>query len=395
MQTTLTKDRKSGFWFAHYRDEKNTPRRITTNCTNKIEAERVVEESGIADLSAAAKAGHLSKQVFSRIVAGKNLTMEKCLQPFEEWMRNRGRSEKTISNNLMSINSWMRGANLHSVPPTAATAASISLWINNPDNTSKQSSRKILLGAIRIFYGFLLAKGWVVEDVSQDVKIDLSGLSHEQRESGIRIPFAKPEVARLTAWLRSELADVDGRIEQVSTADDFTESGREVMLSKLSERRLFLAFWNFAVQVSFETGLRLSDICQLEWSCFATPGKLKVWSDKTNKRLELEFNDGLTELLTALPVCHAKYLFPEQRAVIRSVKKRGLLSVQFKRLCEKLEIHGKSFHCLRHGAATEKFRKEDKGELAERLAEVLTTAQIQQILGHSNMPAGIEQHVPP
>jgi integrase len=248
------------------------------------------------------------------------------------------------------------------------------------------------------FYGFLLAKGWVVEDVSQEVAVDLAALSHEQRESDIRIPFARLEVNKLVAHLRSELAVVDAEIDSVGRSKDYMAAGREAKLNKLAERRQFLAFWQFAVRVSFETGLRLSDICQLEWSCFATAGQLNTWSDKTNKRVSLAFNDELTELLAALPVVHAKYLFPEQRALILSIKKRGGLSVQFKRLCEKLEIHGKSFHCLRHGAATEKYHKADKSALAEQLAKVLTTAQIQQLLGQPSATCeltGIEKYVPP
>ena len=69
----------------------------------------------------------------------------------------------------------------------------------------------------------------------------------------------------------------------------------------------------------------------------------------------------------------------------RDPVRRAALSVRFTRFIQKLGIHGKSFHDIRHMNATQKFNKADKNELAKKLAENLTLEQIAGLLGHSNI----------
>jgi integrase len=91
------------------------------------------------------------------------------------------------------------------------------------------------------------------------------------------------------------------------------------------------------------------------------------------------------QLVTEIPVLDAQYIFPEQREIHRSPERRSGLCVQFKRLLQAAGITdaNKSFHSLRHMAATQKFAKADKNALAKKLAENLTLEQIAALLGHS------------
>jgi len=106
--------------------------------------------------------------------------------------------------------------------------------------------------------------------------------------------------------------------------------------------------------------------------------------DKTNRRIEHKLPTELETMVTQIPVVSSKYLFPEQQQIITDVRRRSLLSVQFKRICERLGIIGRSAHCLRHTAASDKYRSLGKADLAKRLAETLSIAQIKQLLGHSS-----------
>ena len=135
------------------------------------------------------------------------------------------------------------------------------------------------------------------------------------------------------------------RVEQ---ADDYSDNGRAVNLTKLGGKNSELFFWLFAVRCSSTTGLRLGDICQLQWRCFGEPGKIVVWTDKTNRRIEHILSPELEEIVTQIPVVSATHLFPDQHAVINDVKRRALLSVQFTRICERIGIKGKSYHCTMH-----------------------------------------------
>jgi integrase len=139
-----------------------------------------------------------------------------------------------------------------------------------------------------------------------------------------------------------------------------------------------------AVSQAKETGLRLSDIAQLEWRSFAEDGKLITWTEKTNKRMELPITNALRALISEVPVTDADYVFPAQRAIIRDVAKRSGLSVQFGRLLDRRHITGKSFHSLRHYRATQSFKNIDKATLAAKLADTLSMEQIATLLGHAN-----------
>ena len=326
-------------------------RLITTGCTERGAALKVVAESGVSDLEQAAKAGRLTREAIGHITTGRRLTMAKVLEPFAEWMATCARSPKTIDNNLTTLRCWLAEMRLNDKHPGAITALDISLWVNARGN-SKFSTRKVLLSCIRTLFTFMAANGWVLVDVSKLVAVDLSKLTHAQKESTERVPFTDDEVFKLLEYLENN-----------------------------SEW-----FWYFAVLCASETGLRLGDICQLEWRSFTEKETMVVWTDKTGARVDLPMTKLLRVAIATIPIQDSAYVFPEQRAITLDVKKRSLLSVQFKRICDGLGIEGKSFHCLRHAAACNKRAEnsESKLDLAKRLVEVLDKKDIAKMLGHAN-----------
>jgi integrase len=94
---------------------------------------------------------------------------------------------------------------------------------------------------------------------------------------------------------------------------------------------------------------------------------MTVWTSKKSKRLELPISKELQQLVTEIPVLDAQYIFPEQREINRSPERRSGLCFQFKRLLQAAGITdaNKSFHSLRHMAATQKFAKAGKETLAK------------------------------
>ena len=334
-------------------------RLITTGCTERGAALKVVAESGVSYLESAAKAGRLTREAIGHITTGRRLTMAKVLEPFAEWMATCARSPKTIDNNLTTLRCWLAEMRLSDKHPGAITALDISLWVNARGN-SKFSTRKVLLSCIRTLFTFMATNGWVLVDVSKLVAVDLSKLTHAQKESTERVPFTDDEVFKLLEYLENN-----------------------------SEW-----FWYFAVLCASETGLRLGDICQLDWANFAPLNfgsqpivlpKLVIWTDKTNARVEHPVSHQLYDAASKVPAV-STYLFPEQRAIALDVKKRSLLSVQFKRICDGLGIKGKSFHNLRHGYATKQSKdlNESKLDMAKRLANSLSKKELATMLGHSN-----------
>lgn len=378
----LTK--RDGVYHVSFKTATGQRRSISTKQSDREQAVAVVKQAGIAEMERAALAGKLSREVVGRILTGKRMTLAKAVEPFREWMKSRGRAPKTIEENTITLTAWMREMKLESLPPTTITGTHIAGWINDADKARGQGSRKIALGHLRTFFAFCCSNGWVSADPSQAVGIDFSVLSHDQKEPVQRQPFTPDELERLTAYLKSELEVIGLEMTRVEQTDDYSDTGRVVKLTNLGGKNSELFFWLFAVRVSSTTGLRLSDIAGLEWRCFGEPGKIVVWMDKTNRRIEHILTPELEAMVTQILVNSPTHLFPDQHAIISDVKRRALLSVQFTRICERIGILGKSYHSTRHAAANEKYHAIDKDDLAKRLAETLSMSQIKALLGHSN-----------
>jgi integrase len=378
----LTK--KDGIYHVSFKTAAGQRRTISTKQSDREQAVAIVKLSGLVEMERAAIAGKLSREVVGRILTGKRMTLAKAVEPFREWMKSRGRAPKTIEENTITLNAWVRQMNIESLPPTAVTGTHIAGWINDADKARGQGSRKIALGHLRTFFNFCCANGWVSADPSQAVGIDYSVLSHDQKEPAQRQPFTPAELERLTAYLQAELQAIGQDMNRVEQASQYTDHGRAVKLAKLGGKHGELFFWLFAVRCSATTGLRLSDVAGLEWRSFGEPGKIVVWMDKTNRRIEHPLTPELEAMVTQVPVSSPTHLFPEQRAIAFDVKRRALLSVQFTRICECIGIKGKSYHSTRHAAASEKYHEIDKDDLAKRLAETLSMSQIKALLGHSS-----------
>lgn len=335
---------------------------ISTGCTTRAEAEKVVAESSIEKLSIAAKAGRLTRKAIGQILTGKNLTCDKALDEYIK-VKSASKSEKTVANNALVVGNWMSGMKIGALPPSAVTADHISLWINSPKLTWKRSTRQVALASVRTFFGFCSDQGWIVADPSQLVVIDYSAMTHEQKESVEKLPFTEADV----------------KLIQDSLEVDYANE-KPVLLQ---DRRQVL-FWRVAVAVAQETGLRLSDVAQLSWRSFGEPGKLVVWTEKTNKRMEHPISEVIQNLVAEVPVSDAEFLFPLQSKTIKDVARRAALSVQFSRILDRLKIEGKSFHSFRHFRASQSYAELDKEALAAKLAESLSLGEIAGLLGHSN-----------
>jgi integrase len=109
----------------------------------------------------------------------------------------------------------------------------------------------------------------------------------------------------------------------------------------------------------------------LEWACLKEPGKLVVWTDKRDTRVDLTVDDDLARGLAAIPANSNKVCFPEQDAINRSTK-RSKFSVQFGRILQAVGIRGHSFHDLRHTFCSDCQRKG------------IPTPHIAKLVGHSN-----------
>lgn len=354
---------------------------VTTKCTDKDEARRVIKGAGFTELESAAKIARFNQTVLSQVTTGRKVTMATVLEQYEKMMRVKSRSPQTINNNLLTIRAWLRDISMENSSPLSLSAEHVDQWINDKRSHITAATRRVNLGILSSFFDFLCDKGWIAGNPAHLVGVKLDQLSHEQKEPTEREAFTTQEIKRLLGHIKAEWDEAVNLLARINPAKGPTPPNA----IRYQERIEAMRFWDFAVRLSHETGLRLGDICALEWRCFEKSGTLTVWTGKTDTRVEIAVSDALLDLVANIPVSDDKYVFPNERATQRDPKRRSGLSVNFSRICKAAGVEGKSFHCLRHTLASDKYSKADKEKLARKLAEVLTLGQIRDLLGHSSI----------
>jgi integrase len=145
------------------------------------------------------------------------------------------------------------------------------------------------------------------------------------------------------------------------------------------------------VQIGWWTGLRLSDICTLEWSAFVD-GDIIVHTIKRDRRVQIPMSHpaigggilNLVLLEMAENRTSSRFCFPDAAEAIMDVNRRSKFSVAFMRLLNRLDIYGRSFHCLRHSFVT---RLAAEGIEMEAIGKLVGHAQSGTTMGYNHLPA--------
>jgi len=101
------------------------------------------------------------------------------------------------------------------------------------------------------------------------------GVLYIARTAGFagRFLFTDAEINKLVDYLMGEICLISATREPSKT-----------MIKRLPK----LAFWYSVVRIGPCTGLRLGDICSLEWKCFDVAAMtMIVWTDKSDTRIIL------------------------------------------------------------------------------------------------------------
>lgn len=311
--------KKKGVYYVSFKTEEGT-KEVSTRCSNKDDALRVCKEADIEKMEALLKANSLRDDVFHKMKGGTKVTNKNALDQYTEWSETIGKSDRTVQETLIHITKFFREKNLLSKKPSQITEKLISNHINDPTTGNKANTRRIVLSAITSFIDYCNAKGWLEGNPAKLVKVNMKKLSHAQKEVTEKQVFTKDEFK----WMNA-----------------MTEG-----------------FWNIAIHLAYETGLRIGDICRLECDSH-DPRKstLAVWTEKRDKRIELPLTKSLNNKLSkwkgdGSQTRTKSLFFPLDKEKHEDPKKRSYHSVTFRRILESLGIEGKSFHSLRATYAT-------------------------------------------
>lgn len=319
-------------------------RTVSTETVDPKMAREILQAANVRGVEVLAKAGKLTQNLIHKLTIGGRKTVEECVAEWEQWLRATTSSEATVENYILYARAWARESKVIQRRICDIQEGHISEWVNQKDGT-KLGSRRVKLGAIRSLFRFCSIREYCA-DISRLVKIKANLLSHEQKEPRRKTCFTDEEFNRLVAHIKSTLGQL---------LVDWPED--RMRPPEIEARIQTLRFWHAATLIGRYAGLRLGDICSLEWSCFNTKGKMIVWTDKRDKRVELDIDDNLFRGIATIPTNKKRFCFPEQDNIIRDRRRRCKLSVQFMRLLDGAEVKSHSFHDLRHTYATECQRK--------------------------------------
>ena len=283
----------------------------------------------------------------SSIILGKKLSLTDALGEWTTWLASAG-NERTNENKTFYVAAWLRDMKLGSKSALEITERDISPWINNPKSTDKRTTRHGKRSAIRSFFHYLLIQRACLRNPAMLVPINMKLLSHDQKEVRIKTPFTRADYKALE----------DTIVEHLQYLHAKTKA--EGIIPAVQQKIQWLQFWRDAIVIGRNTALRLGDIAQLEWAC-VKPEAVTVWTDKRDRRVHLIIRDmpdpkAFRDTIATIPR-KGPYLFPEQRAIAIDPKKRAELSFQFTRLLAKAGVNGHSFHDIRHGFATECYKR--------------------------------------
>lgn len=239
---------------------------------------------------------------------------------------------------------------------------------------------------------------------------DVQSFVDYQYTRGIKQKTIKDEIVVLKMIYRFSAkkalltnVDVDWKVRFPAIADNQSYKSMSVtdhrkLLKYVSD---YFCFRNFAIEIAIESGLRIGELCALQWSDFDISEKIvRIWKTV----YKIREGDGVYRLSIGSPktknsvrdIPLSVSLYPKVRAMLTVVCKDNYvvdnsakptdprnLREYFQRLCFKIGLRKMHFHSLRHSFAT---------RCIESGVDYKTVSSL---LGHSNISTTLNLYVHP
>lgn len=347
---------KAGVYVARI-DTVHGKRTVNLQTRDISDARKIAKDTSLAEVELIARTGKVRKEVLAQVVLGRKIRAPDAITEYDTWMQTR-RSAKQTSNVLLMLRQFLREMKLEGEFVHAITEKQADKWINDTTSEAKATTRNIKLSAIRGFFDFCSIRNYVIDNPAREVRVNMRTLRHEQKETSVGQPFTEQEHDFILAGYEQEATTLTSELTSLETylaaalASHRHPDALQSRIQKVQAQLSHNLFWRCAVQLSWHTGLRIGDICQLEWASLSTPMRLIVWTEKTNARIELRLKPSLATLLKSVPKKDDVMVFPEEAGTYGQIQRRSNFSVEFSRFLDKLEIPNRSFHGFRHAYAS-------------------------------------------
>lgn len=330
------------------------------------EAQAKIRESKLETIALASHADALTREVWTRLLAGRNVAVCDAIKAYQEHRFVVGGAAETVADQGEVLDQLARFAQIGTASISMVDAKQISEFVNRP-GPQALATRAWWLSIIKGWLAYCVEQRWIIKNSALDVTIRIEGLSQKQLVSNPYKPFTEGEVLALLAAIpRSD-------------------------------------FWHGAVLLAFHFGLRLGSIATLEDSNIVA-NDIRIYARKgrriVHERLTDELIEWFAEWKTHRENSEMSYVFPVQAALYLSSP--SSLSIQFKRLLLKYGIAtDRVFHGIRKTATAKRWSAE-LDELGDRDKRALMAMvakngfrNVQKMLAHADGSDVTDQHYMP
>lgn len=309
---------------------------ISLGTTDRLEALRRLKATGVEKILEVSGDEDFKEAIVESLTAPDRRPLESVI---DEWLADKALRVQPSS---MQHPRVISGQFLRLVGArtdvAAITPAKITAWVNTAPTLTRRQRRLCVLEEL---FQFAFEQGYRKDNPAKRAGFQTNDLTFEDMERTVRDAFTKAEFEQFLACEKIQ------------------------------------GFWRHAIQLGWWLGLRMSDVCCLQWgSLCAVPGKLVVWQVKTRRRVELDLSDPilgggvLNEVIAEMKanVTDAVYCFPAWHELYISTN-RPHTTYAFRDVCVLIGLDGvKTFHCFRKSAAQ---RWEDAGRSIKEIGRLL------------------------
>lgn len=348
-------ERPNGWLYAQIKQKRGAGGAIfkSLRTRSREEAKQRIRDWRLEELSRAAQADAMVREVWTRLQVGRNLRVRDAIESYEAHRHVVGHSADTIREEGLVLDRFIRFHDMAHQPVAAIDATHVAAFVNQ-EGPQKLSTRELWLSILSAWLGYMTEQRWTVRNPALDVVVRIDQLTQEQLISTPMPSFTEAEVRKL--------------LDAVSRTD----------------------FWHGAILFAYEYGLRIGAVAVLE-DGNVVANRVRIYTTKGRRVVDEPLSDELwtwlQEWRAVRPASDTPYLFPVQAAIYESGSAQ--LSMQFSRLLAKHGIANRSFHGLRKAATARRWSAEldelggaDKRALMKLVAEKGYRA-VQQMLAHA------------
>ena len=318
-----------------------------SGATTYQEALKIARKAAVEELAVAASVTKLTSEVVTTLLVGRTVKVSEVINEWTRTMSASGTKDRTVQNCRQILTQFAKNSGLLDKQPSTIDATHIDGFINGDDGT-KLSTRKLKLTILRGFCDFCGHRAYIVGNPARVVRnVNVSKLPMALKERTKRSPMSDSEVERLVSYLESKIHSLLRKIDAVLPE----HRQRSKVVAEYRSRISSYGFWIFAIIMSRYTGLRLSDVCSLEWDSIKDPNTVIVWTRKRDKRVVIPAHPQVKHVISIIPPIDERFCFPEY-AQLNNSHMRSQISVQFNRICKRAGVKERCFHDLRRAFAS-------------------------------------------